>query len=96
MSAVLSAGLSALPLPPNEATTRLARELRVASMARAGDAIANVITGPLLQAFTLFIQGGAPGTSEIGQLEGSNGGAQVVTNDGGGIPQPAMQTQAHA
>lgn len=57
LSGVLSAGLSAMPLPPNDIAPRLARELRVRSMATAGDAIADVLMGPLRQVAVMYLQG---------------------------------------
>lgn len=57
LSGVLSAGLSAMPLPPNDIAPRLARELRVRAMATAGDAIADVLMGPLRQVAVLYLQG---------------------------------------
>jgi hypothetical protein len=57
LSGVLSAGLSAMPLPPNDISQRLSRELRVRSMATAGDAIADVLMGPLRQVAVMYLQG---------------------------------------
>lgn len=57
LSSVLSAGLSALPLPPNDVSQRLARELRIGGMARAGDALADVLMGPLRQVAAMYLQG---------------------------------------
>ncbi len=62
LSGVLSAGLSAMPLPSNDISQRLSRELRVRSMASAGDVIADVLMGPLRQVAVMYLQGqpGAP------------------------------------
>lgn len=47
LSAVLSAGLSALPQASGPVPDRLARELRVRSMSGIGDTLADVLMGPL-------------------------------------------------
>lgn len=62
LSGVLSAGLSAMPLPANDISQRLSRELRVRSMAATGDVIADVLMGPLRQVAVMYLQGqpGAP------------------------------------
>lgn len=57
LSSLLSVGLSALPLPPNDVSQRLARELRIAGMAKAGDALADVLMGPLRQVAVMYLQG---------------------------------------
>lgn len=57
LSGVLSAGLSAMPLPANDISQRLSRELRVRAMATAGDAIADVLMGPLRQVAVMYLQG---------------------------------------
>ncbi len=57
LSGVLSAGLSAMPLPSNDISQRLSRELRVRSMATAGDVIADVLMGPLRQVAVMYLQG---------------------------------------
>ncbi len=62
LAGMLSAGLAALPLPGNDMPQKLARELRVRSMAGAGDVIADVLMGPLRQVAVLYLQGaGFPG-----------------------------------
>jgi hypothetical protein len=64
LSGVLSAGLSALPMPNSDVTHKLARELRVRAMASAGDTIADVLMGPLRQVAVLYLQGqGAEATT---------------------------------
>jgi hypothetical protein len=62
LSGVLSAGLSAMPLPSNDISQRLSRELRVRSMAATGDVIADVLMGPLRQVAVMYLQG-QPGAS---------------------------------
>jgi hypothetical protein len=57
LSGVLSAGLSAMPLPANNVSQQLARELRVRSMAATGDVIADVLMGPLRQVAVMYLQG---------------------------------------
>jgi hypothetical protein len=65
LSGVLSAGLTAMPTPPNSQAAsingQLARELRVRSMAGAADAIADVLAGPLRQVIVLYIGGDPSG-----------------------------------
>ncbi len=57
LAGVLSAGLSAMPLPSPDVAQRLARELRVRAMANAGDVIADVLMGPLRQVAVMYLQG---------------------------------------
>lgn len=57
LSGVLSAGLSAMPLPANNVSQQLAKELRVRSMASTGDVIADVLMGPLRQVAVMYLQG---------------------------------------
>lgn len=57
VSAVLSAGLTALPVAP-AMRDRMARELRVAAMANVGDVLADLLTGPLREVAALYLQGG--------------------------------------
>lgn len=56
MSGILSVGLSAMPLPANDVSHRLSRELRVRAMAGAGDVIADVLMGPLRQVAVTYLQ----------------------------------------
>jgi hypothetical protein len=56
LSALLSAGLGALPTN-DPVAGRLARELRVKFMAGAGDALADVLMGPLRQVAVMYLQG---------------------------------------
>ncbi len=56
MSGILSVGLSAIPLPANDVSHRLSRELRVRAMAGAGDVIADVLMGPLRQVAVTYLQ----------------------------------------
>ena len=72
LSGVLSAGLSAMPLPPNDVAQRLARELRVRSMATAGDAIADVLMGPLRQVAVMYLQGQPTAPADPAALPASN------------------------
>ncbi len=65
LSALLSVGLQALPMGQSEMTSKLARELRVKAMAGAGDAVADVLMGPLRQVAVLYLQG-VPGAVEGG------------------------------
>lgn len=57
LAALLSVGLQALPMGQSEMTSKLARELRVKAMAGAGDAVADVLMGPLRQVAVLYLQG---------------------------------------
>lgn len=65
LSGVLSAGLSAMPTPPNSQAAsingQLARELRVRSMAATGDLIADVLMGPLRQVAVMYLSGDSSG-----------------------------------
>jgi hypothetical protein len=63
LSALLSAGLSALPDSAGAAPARMARELRVRAMADAGDLIAEVLIGPLRQVAAMYLQDGTPATA---------------------------------
>lgn len=56
MSGILSVGLSAMPLPANDVSHRLSRELRVRAMAGTGDVIADVLMGPLRQVAVTYLQ----------------------------------------
>lgn len=78
LSAFLSAGLSAVPGEPNALPAMMARELRVRSMAGAGDVIADVLMGPLRQVAVMYLQAPAePGAPAA--LPGSTGfGDNVV------------------
>jgi hypothetical protein len=62
LASLLSVGLSALPLPNQDVTQRLSRELRVRAMAGAGDVLADVLMGPLRQVAVMYLQG-VPGAS---------------------------------
>lgn len=57
LTALLSAGLSALPSGSSAVPARMARELRVRSMAGLGDLTAEVLMGPLRQVMTTHLQG---------------------------------------
>lgn len=61
LGAVMVGGLLSLGLQqvPGDVATRMARELRIASAARAGDVLAGLLTGPLLAA-TSGLLAGAP------------------------------------
>jgi hypothetical protein len=82
LSSLLSVGLSALPLPPNDVSQRLSRELRIAGMARAGDAVADVLMGPLRQVAVMYLQG-VPTTSEPAALPGNASVEQLKVNPPG-------------
>lgn len=71
LSAILSAGLSAVPGEPNALPAMMARELRVRSMAGAGDVIADVLMGPLRQVAVMYLQ--APAEPTPAELPGSTG-----------------------
>lgn len=57
LSAVLSAGLSALPQASGPVPERLARELRVRAMSGVGDTLADVLMGPLREVASLYLRG---------------------------------------
>jgi hypothetical protein len=61
LSGMISAGLSAIPAPPGSQAEaingRLARELRVRSMATVGDALADVLAGPLREVAATYLRG---------------------------------------
>ena len=61
VAAILSGGLSAMPAPAGSQAAninaRLARELRVKSMATVGDAAVDLIAGPMRQVISLYIAG---------------------------------------
>lgn len=57
VSAVLSAGLTALPLA-GPVPERMARELRVRAMAGVGDELADVLMGPLREVAAMYLHGG--------------------------------------
>lgn len=63
LSSVLSVALSTLPLPQNDVSQKLARELRIKAMAGAGDVIADVLMGPLRQVAVMYLQGQPQGAS---------------------------------
>jgi hypothetical protein len=69
LSALLSAGLVALPTT-DPVAGRLARELRVKFMAGAGDALADVLMGPLRQVAVMYLQGIPTETQEPASLPG--------------------------
>lgn len=46
-----------MPLPANNVSQQIARELRVRSMAATGDVIADVLMGPLRQVAVMYLQG---------------------------------------
>lgn len=74
LAGLLSAGLSAIPGDPGAVPAMLARELRIRAMAGAGDALADVLMGPLRQVAVMYLQAPAapsdpaalPGGSPIG------------------------------
>jgi len=73
LAALLSVGLQALPTGQSDLTSKLARELRVKAMAGAGDAVADVLMGPLRQVAVLYLQGTpgiAPSPHETAALPG--------------------------
>ncbi len=88
LSGVLSAGLSAMPLPANNVSQQLARELRVRSMAATGDVIADVLMGPLRQVAVMYLQGqpgvapsepaGLPPSALVDALKVASGQASEV------------------
>lgn len=55
LAGVLSAGLSAMPIQANDVSQRLARELRLKSMATAGDAFADILLGPLREVAVAYL-----------------------------------------
>lgn len=57
LSAMLSVGLSALPGSAGDVPQRLARELRVRSMADAGDLAAELLMGPLRELMATTLRG---------------------------------------
>lgn len=57
LSGMLSVGLSAMPLPANNVSQQLSRELRVKSMSLAADSIADVLMGPLRHVAVMYLQG---------------------------------------
>lgn len=61
LSGMISAGLSAIPAPVGSQAEaingRLARELRVRSMATVGDALADVLAGPLREVAATYLRG---------------------------------------
>lgn len=56
VQACLSMALQTLPPDSRGLTSRLSRELRVASMTRAGDALAEVVMGPLRAVIATYLQ----------------------------------------
>lgn len=64
LSGLLSAGLCALPLPPNDVSQRLSRELRVRSLASVGDTVADLLMGPLREVATTYLRGN-PAADEV-------------------------------
>ena len=56
LSAGLSMGLAAMPASAGDAPQRLAREMRIRSMAGVGDIVAEVISGPLRQVMAYYIK----------------------------------------
>jgi len=56
LSAVLSAGLTALPQTAGPVPERLARELRVRAMSGVGDTLADVLMGPLREVASLYLR----------------------------------------
>ena len=68
LAAALSAALSSMPRAPARAEL-LARELRVQSMADAGDVLADVLMGPLRQVLAAYLQD-APAAPALPSGEG--------------------------
>ena len=56
VSAVLAAGLTALPQAAGPVPERLARELRVRAMAGVGDTLADVLMGPLREVASSYLR----------------------------------------
>lgn len=92
VSALLSAGLSALPngtsrmigLSPAQ-LARLTQELRVKAMADAGDVVADLLMGPLRQLFVAMIASGGlnlpelPATTDTAPAADLNAGTQAAS-----------------
>lgn len=74
---VLSVALSTLPLPQNDVSQKLARELRIKAMAGAGDVIADVLMGPLRQVVVMYLQGQPQGNTTPSDPAGLPGQAVI-------------------
>ncbi len=81
LSALLSAGLAAVPGNPGGVPERLSRELRVRAMADAGDVVADVLMGPLRQVMALYLQ-------DVG------GGGDIVISPPSHLPEGAPRIAA--
>ena len=57
LAGLLSVGLSALPQTHGEVPARLAKELRIRSMTGLGDALSDVLMGPLREVIGTYLQG---------------------------------------
>lgn len=79
--AVLSVGLSALPTLPGLPTARLAQELRIDSMARVGDSVADVVMGPLRQIAVMYLQGMPPTDPILSELPDATGAFACPTTE---------------
>ena len=58
VGAFLSVAIGAVPGPAAKHAARMSQELRIAAMAGAGDVLADLLTGPLLQVARLYLQDG--------------------------------------
>jgi hypothetical protein len=78
LSVSLSGCLSAVPESAGPVPQRLARELRVRGMAGAGDALADVITGPLRQVIDTYLRDQAPPAPPPACLPSGGGSQQTI------------------
>lgn len=60
LTALLSVGLSSLPSTGSPVPEKLARELRIRSMADTADVVADVLVGPLRQVMAMYLKDVAP------------------------------------
>lgn len=83
LTALLSAGLSAIPGEPTALPAMMARELRVRSMAGAGDVIADVLMGPLRQVAVMYLQSPTEAATPAALPGGAGFGDNVLDMNAG-------------
>lgn len=70
LAGMLSVGLTAMGQAGGEVPARLAKELRIRSMAGLGDSLSDVLMGPLREVISTYLQGtleAPPGPPELGE-----------------------------
>lgn len=65
LAGVLSMALTAMPKTGSAIPERMAKELRIASMAGVGDELADVLMGPLREVISMYLQDGPSGLPAV-------------------------------